>query len=76
MAVVAAALFFTSRARSAEPSSRSSAGSCYVATAEALHGLRVGDLMARDPVTVAADLTVGRFMDDVAWSRRYTTYCS
>jgi Zn-dependent protease/CBS domain-containing protein len=46
----------------------------YVATEEALDGLRVGDLMVRDPVTVEADLTLGRFMDDVAWSRRFTTY--
>jgi CBS domain-containing protein len=30
--------------------------------------------MSRDPVTVDADLTVGRFMDEVAWSRRFTTY--
>jgi Zn-dependent protease len=46
----------------------------YIATEEALGGLRVRDLMARDPVTVDADLTVGQFMDDVAWSRRFTTY--
>jgi Zn-dependent protease len=46
----------------------------YVATQQALAGLRVGDLMVRDPVTVDADLTLGQFMDDVAWSRRYTTY--
>ncbi|MDX6628990.1 MAG: hypothetical protein QOH00_1236, partial [Gaiellales bacterium] len=46
----------------------------YVATEAALDGLRVRDLMVRDPVTVDADLTVGRFMDDVAWSRRFTTY--
>jgi Zn-dependent protease/CBS domain-containing protein len=46
----------------------------YVATEAALAGLRVRDLMVRDPVTVDADLTVGRFMDDVAWSRRFTTY--
>jgi Zn-dependent protease len=46
----------------------------YVATEEALDGLRVRDLMVRDPVTVDADLTVGQFMDDVAWSRRFTTY--
>jgi CBS domain-containing protein len=25
-------------------------------------------------VTVEADLSLGQFMDDVAWSRRYTTY--
>jgi Zn-dependent protease/CBS domain-containing protein len=46
----------------------------YVATQQALDGLRVRDLMMRDPVTVDADLSLGRFMDDVAWSRRYTTY--
>jgi Zn-dependent protease/CBS domain-containing protein len=46
----------------------------YVATEAALDGLRVRDLMVRDPVTVDADLTVGRFMDDVASSRRFTTY--
>ena len=26
------------------------------------------------PVTVDADLSLGQFMDEVAWSRRYTTY--
>jgi CBS domain-containing protein len=51
-----------------------SAEARYVATQQALAGLRVGDLMARDPVTVDADLSLGQFMDDVAWSRRYTTY--
>src|SRR5262245_26830086 len=30
--------------------------------------------MMRDPVTVDADSTLGRFMDDVAWSHRFTTY--
>jgi len=46
----------------------------YVATEQALEGLRVRDLMVRDPVTVDADSTIGRFMDDVAWSQRFTTY--
>jgi Zn-dependent protease len=46
----------------------------YVATEEALDGLRVRDLMVRDPVTVDGNLTLGSFMDDVAWSRRFTTY--
>jgi Zn-dependent protease len=46
----------------------------YVATEEALGGLRVRDLMVRDPVTVHADSTIGRFMDDVASSHRFTTY--
>jgi Zn-dependent protease/predicted transcriptional regulator len=50
------------------------AESRFVATQQALEGLLVRDLMTADPVTVPADLTLGRFMDDVAWSRRFTTY--
>jgi len=46
----------------------------YVATEQALRGVRVRDLMVRDPVTVDADSTIGRFMDEVAWSHRFTTY--
>jgi Zn-dependent protease/CBS domain-containing protein len=46
----------------------------YVATKQALDGLRVRDLMIRQPVTVEADLSLGEFMDAVAWSQRYTTY--
>ena len=46
----------------------------YVATEQALGGLRVRDLMVRHPVTVDADSTIGRFMDDVAWSQRFTSY--
>jgi CBS domain-containing protein len=46
----------------------------YVATEQALGGLRVRDLMVRHPVTVDADSTIGRFMDEVAWSHRFTTY--
>jgi len=46
----------------------------YVATKQALDGLKVHDLMVREPVTVEADLSLGQFMDEVAWSRRYTTY--
>ena len=46
----------------------------YVATEQALGGLRVRDLMVRHPVTVDADSTIGSFMDDVAWSHRFTTY--
>jgi CBS domain-containing protein len=46
----------------------------YIATEAALHGLRVRDLMVRDPVTVDGDLTVGQFMDQIARSRRFTTY--
>ena len=46
----------------------------YLATEQALSGLRVRDLMVRRPVTVEADSTIGRFMDDVASSHRFTTY--
>jgi CBS domain-containing protein len=46
----------------------------YVATEQALGGLRVRDLMVRHPVTVDADSTIGRFMDNVAGSHRFTTY--
>ena len=40
----------------------------------ALGDLRVVDLMTRHPVTVDPALTLGRFMDDVAWHTRFTTY--
>jgi Zn-dependent protease/CBS domain-containing protein len=46
----------------------------YVATDQALAGLHVRDLMARNPVTVDPDVTLGRFMDEVARARRFTTY--
>jgi Zn-dependent protease/CBS domain-containing protein len=45
-----------------------------LAAREALAGLRVRDLMVREPVGVHPALTLGRFMDEVVWSRRYTTY--
>jgi Zn-dependent protease/CBS domain-containing protein len=41
---------------------------------QALGGLRVRDLMTGDPVTVPAGFTLGRFMDEVAWQHRHTTY--
>jgi len=46
----------------------------YLAAREAFGGLRVRDLMVRDPVAVHPDLTLGQFMDEVVWARRYTTY--
>jgi Zn-dependent protease len=46
----------------------------YVATKQALDGLKVRDVMIRQPVTVEADHSLGQFMDEVAWSQRYTTY--
>ncbi|MBD0329335.1 MAG: site-2 protease family protein [Thermoleophilia bacterium] len=51
-----------------------SAEARFVAVRDALHGLRVRDLMVREPATVSPSLSLGRFMDDVVWSRRYTTY--
>jgi Zn-dependent protease/CBS domain-containing protein len=46
----------------------------YLATRQALGGLRVRDLMVREPVTARPDTTLGEFMDDLVWNRRYTTY--
>jgi Zn-dependent protease len=46
----------------------------YVMVTETLGDARVRDLMIRDPVTVDAETSIGRFMDDVAWRRRYTSY--
>jgi Zn-dependent protease/predicted transcriptional regulator len=46
----------------------------HLAARQALGGLRVRDLMTPDPVTVPAGHTIGRFMDEVAWQRRHTTY--
>ena len=46
----------------------------YIATEQALEGVRVRDLMVEEPVTVSADMSLGQFMDEVARLRRYTTY--
>jgi Zn-dependent protease len=46
----------------------------YLAAREALAGLRVRDLMVRNPTTVALDLSLGDFMDSIVWDRRHTTY--
>jgi len=51
-----------------------SAEARYLSVRQALGGLRVRDLMVRDPATVPPTLTLGQFMDDVVWSRRYTSY--
>ena len=45
-----------------------------VTVEERFAGLTVADLMRRDPVAVAPDLPLGRFVDEVVWSRRHTTY--
>jgi Zn-dependent protease/predicted transcriptional regulator len=46
----------------------------YIATREALGGLRVRDLMTRDPVVVSPDFTIGHVIDEIAWQRRHTSY--
>ena len=46
----------------------------YLAVRDALGGLRVRDLMVRDPATVPPDLSIADLMDDVVWTHRYTTY--
>ncbi|HET7857334.1 MAG TPA: site-2 protease family protein [Gaiellaceae bacterium] len=51
-----------------------SAEARYLSTRQAFDGIRVRDLMVRDPITVRPDYSIGRFMDDVVWSERHTTY--
>jgi Zn-dependent protease/CBS domain-containing protein len=46
----------------------------YLVVHDALGGLRVADVMVPDPVTVEPHMSIGRFLDQVAWRRRYTTY--
>ncbi len=46
----------------------------YLVTQQALGGLRVRDMMVRDPVTTRPDVTIGEFMDVTVWNRRFTTY--
>ncbi|HSC90081.1 MAG TPA: site-2 protease family protein [Gaiellaceae bacterium] len=46
----------------------------YVLVRDALGGLRVDDLMVHHPASVSPDLTLGQFMDEIVWNRRYTTY--
>jgi Zn-dependent protease/CBS domain-containing protein len=41
---------------------------------QALRGLRVRDLMVRDPATVGSEASLGEFIDRVAWNERHTTY--
>ncbi|HEV8686415.1 MAG TPA: site-2 protease family protein [Gaiellaceae bacterium] len=51
-----------------------SAEARYIAVRDALGGLRVRDLMVRDPQTVAPSMSIGDLMDRVVWTHRYTTY--
>ncbi len=46
----------------------------YLLARQALAGLRVRNLMVRDPVTAKPDMTLGDFMDELVSQRRYTTY--
>ena len=46
----------------------------YLAAQQALAGLRVRDLMVRQPVAVRPEQTLGELMDEVVWSHRHTTY--
>jgi Zn-dependent protease/predicted transcriptional regulator len=46
----------------------------YLAVRDALAGLRVRDLMVREPATVSQSLSLGQFMDHIVWPNRYTTY--
>jgi Zn-dependent protease/CBS domain-containing protein len=46
----------------------------YLLARQALAGLRVRDLMVRDPVTARPDMTLGAFMDELVSQRRYTSY--
>jgi Zn-dependent protease/CBS domain-containing protein len=41
---------------------------------QALRGLRVRDVLIREPVATPPDITLAEFVDDVAWSTRYSTY--
>ena len=51
-----------------------SSESRHLAVREALAGLHVRDLMVRDPVAVPPTMTLGEFMDEVMWARRYASY--
>ncbi len=46
----------------------------YLAIREGLAGLRVRDLMVREPVTVPPDLTLGGLLDRIVLNRHFTTY--
>jgi Zn-dependent protease/CBS domain-containing protein len=46
----------------------------YAAAQQALGGLRVRDVMARNPATTPASLTLGQFLDQVVSAQPFTTY--
>lgn len=45
-----------------------------LAARQALEGLSVADLMSHDPVAVAPDISLSRFIDDVARRTRFASY--
>jgi Zn-dependent protease/CBS domain-containing protein len=51
-----------------------SAEARWIGVRDALGDRRVGDLMAREPVSVPPQMTLGEFMDAVVQRQRYTTY--
>ena len=51
-----------------------SAEARYIAVRDALAGLRVRDLMIREPQTVTPSMSIGELMDGVVWNHRHTTY--
>ena len=55
-------------------SSAAAAEARQIEVREALRGLRVRDLMVREPATIASEATLGEFIDRVAWNERHTTY--
>ena len=46
----------------------------YLIAQRALGGLRVRDLMVRDPVTTHPDVTIGELIDEIVRRRMFTTY--
>jgi hypothetical protein len=46
----------------------------FAAIRDTLAGLRVRDLMVREPLAVRADETIGKFMDETAGSPRHSVY--
>ncbi|HEU0089626.1 MAG TPA: site-2 protease family protein [Pseudonocardiaceae bacterium] len=46
----------------------------YATTQRALAGIRVGDIMTPDPVTVPPELTVGEFIDRHLLNQRFSTF--
>jgi Zn-dependent protease/CBS domain-containing protein len=52
----------------------SAAESRVIERADPLAGMRVGDLMVRDPVTTSPQETLAAFADRTAWAHRHTAY--